>query len=413
MTLSDANCLQPRQEVAQNINEVEEFGDLPQNLLKRLSQILSKRRILTSRTLDLFLRSDLDTIDIYDCGKLETEDYIKIFQIVPFVKHLNLRFAGQFKDEVVQYIVEHEVPIVQLHLDGTNLVTDAGWRQLFISGGPRLETLKLSWLDCAFDDETVEYLVRSCPNLTRLRLKKCLKISEAALESLAQLKKLQHFSLEQNNQFSPPGLVRTIDSLGPGLNTLSLQRFDDSEDDLLTTIHDRCEKLSKLRFTDNYLCSDAGFASLFTEWANPALSFIEFSSNRSLDNEQPDGPEAAIGLASEGFQALMAHSGSALEYLDICSCRHISHDALSKVFNGDHQYPMLKDLNVSFVSQVDTPVVAGIFKSCPRLTKLTAFGCFSLTDVQVPAGVALIGVPNAQESIVQEGDMGFAYWLAD
>ena len=56
------------QEVANNIHDVDEFGDLPQNLLNRLSQILSKRRVITSRTLDLFLHSDLETIDIYDCG---------------------------------------------------------------------------------------------------------------------------------------------------------------------------------------------------------------------------------------------------------------------------------------------------------------------------------------------------------
>ena len=56
------------QEVANNIHEVEEFGDLPESLYKRLSQILSKQRAITSRTLDLFLKPDRQTIDIYDCG---------------------------------------------------------------------------------------------------------------------------------------------------------------------------------------------------------------------------------------------------------------------------------------------------------------------------------------------------------
>lgn len=56
------------QKVADNINDVEEFGDLPPQLLHRLSQILSKRRVLTPRTLQLFLRSDFDAINIYDCG---------------------------------------------------------------------------------------------------------------------------------------------------------------------------------------------------------------------------------------------------------------------------------------------------------------------------------------------------------
>jgi DNA repair protein RAD7 len=58
----------PLQKVAENINDIEEFGDLPSQLLHRLSQILSKRRVLTPRTLNLFLRSDLESIDIYDCA---------------------------------------------------------------------------------------------------------------------------------------------------------------------------------------------------------------------------------------------------------------------------------------------------------------------------------------------------------
>jgi len=58
------------QKVADNINDIEEFGDLPQQLLDRLSQILSKRRVVTPRTLDLFLRPDIDKIAVYDCGSM-------------------------------------------------------------------------------------------------------------------------------------------------------------------------------------------------------------------------------------------------------------------------------------------------------------------------------------------------------
>ena len=58
------------QKVAQNIDDVDELGDLPQALLHRLSQILSKRRVLTSHTLNLFLKRELDKIDIYDSGSM-------------------------------------------------------------------------------------------------------------------------------------------------------------------------------------------------------------------------------------------------------------------------------------------------------------------------------------------------------
>ena len=62
--------LKSRQTVADNIQNVDELGDLPKQLLYRLSQILSKRRVLTPRTLNLFLRPDLSSIDIYDCASM-------------------------------------------------------------------------------------------------------------------------------------------------------------------------------------------------------------------------------------------------------------------------------------------------------------------------------------------------------
>ena len=101
----------------------------------------------------------------------------------------------------------------------------------------------------------------------------------------------------------------------------------------------------------------------------------------------------------------MAHSGSRLEHLDIASCRHIEYDAFSRVFDGMKEYPMLRDINISFLTKIDTAIVAGMFRSCPAMKKVTAFGCFNVTDIKVPKGVALIGVPNAQDSIVQEGEV--------
>ena len=384
---------------------MDEFGDLPPNLLQRLSQILSKRRVLTSRTLDLFLRSDFQTVDIYDCGKLETEDYIKIFSVVPRVRNLNLRNAGQIKDEVIDYIMERDVPLTHLQLEAANLVTNSKWEQFFIRSGDRLESLKLAWLDFALDDDAMASLARTCPNLKRLKLKKCFKLGDETLESLGNLKNLQHLSLQLNRPACTETLTSLVSAVGPNLITLSLQNFNDADDDLLGAIHEHCGSLKKLRLTENDVYTDAGFVSLFSNWSNPPLSFIDLSSARSLDYESPDGPEVPVGLASAGFGALMAHSGSHLKHLDISSCRHISHKAFTTVFvDSKTEFPLLEDLNISFLTKVDTPIVAGIFRSCPRLKKVTAFGCFNVMDVKVPVGVALIGVPNAQDSIVQEGD---------
>jgi DNA repair protein RAD7 len=391
------------QRVADSINDVDEFGDLPPNLLDRLSQILSRRRVLNSRTIDLFLRPELNTVSIYDCGKLETEDFNKIFAFAPKVERLDLRYAGQMKDSVIDYILERNVPLREVRLDSTNLISDAKWREFFIKMGSDLESLQLSWLDFAMDNETVAIMAKNCINLRRLKLKRCFHLGDEALTHLAALQKLEHLSLAFVTPVNTENLTNLVGAVGHNLHTLSLRRFQDVDDDLLRTIHSTCTKLKKLAITYNDRVSDAGFYSLFTNWQNPSLVTANFSSTRDTDSGDLDESTDVIGLASNGFKALMSHSGSTLEKLNISSCRHISSQALLEVFDGEKQYPALKDIDLSFIFSVDTTIVAGLFRSCPSLKKIAAFGCFDVAGIVVPAGVALIGVPSAQDSIVQEG----------
>jgi DNA repair protein RAD7 len=56
------------QKVADNIDDVDEFGDLPPPVMHRLSQILSRNRAVTPKTLDLFLRPEHRELNIYDCA---------------------------------------------------------------------------------------------------------------------------------------------------------------------------------------------------------------------------------------------------------------------------------------------------------------------------------------------------------
>ncbi|KAF4209235.1 hypothetical protein CNMCM8980_005095 [Aspergillus fumigatiaffinis] len=389
--------------VADNHNDIEEFGDLPSRLLRRLSQIFSKRRILTSRTLNLFLRPELNFIDIYDAAKLETDDFHKIFSIMPALNRVNLRFAGQIKDRVVEYMIDRDLQVRQLLLDAANLVSDIYWRRLFQKLGSQLESLKLSNLDFSFDDETVETLCRNCTALKRLKLKQCWKIGSNSLRAISTLPTLEHLSLDTVQELEIESLLQMANTLGPNLRTLSLEGFRNADDRLLDLIHDKCRLLSKLRFSDNALCSDRGFVNLFTDWANPPLRFVDLSSTRDVDNANPDGPVEAIGFASQGFIALMNHSGSTLQKLNISSCRHISRAAFEEVFSEEKTYPFLQELDVSFHTVMDDFLIGKIFQSCPAIKKVVAFACFNVRDVRVPVGVALVGGLKVQHSIVVEG----------
>lgn len=326
---------------------------------------------------------------------------------------MNLQNAGQFKNEIVDYILERNVPLTHVQLEAANLVSNGKWVELFEHIGRRLESLKLSWLDYSMDDSTFMHVIRSCPNIERLKMKKCFRLTDSSLSAISELKNLQHLSLQL--PLSPSSIATTelIQSIGPKLRNLSLENFDNADDDVLASIHSCCIALKKLRFTHNDICTDQGFVSLFENWSNPPLLTIDLSGNRSIDNNLPDGPQDPTGLASAGFLAMMKHSGSQLEYLDISSCRHIAYKPFAEIFDGKLQYPCLKAINISFLTRIDTAIVAGMLHSCPQLVKIEAFGCFNVKDVAVPKGVAIIGLPNAQDSIIQEGELSADLWNAD
>ena len=332
---------------------------------------------------------------------LETADFVKLFASMPNIRKIDLRCAGQFKDEVIDYIMWRDIPIEDLRLDAANLISNQKWIEYFSYGGHRLRSIKLVSLDYAMDDEACVQLVRSCPNLQRIKLRKCFKIGDNALKTLAELKSLEHLSLQFNNSTSSDTLVHLISALGPKLRTLSLEDLVDADDKVLAIIRSRCSKLTKLRFCGNDQCTDAGLKNAFLDSANPPLTFVDLSNTRDVNYEAPDGPDEPNGLASAGFEALMEHSGSSLEVLNIRSCRHISQESLSRVFDEKQRYPMLKEIDISFVPAFNTAQVVSMIECCPSLRKISAFACFNVTNIAVPAGLALIGVPDAQLSIVQ------------
>jgi len=392
--------------VADVVHDIDEFGDMPQNLLDRLSQILSQKRVLTSRTLGLFLKPDVDRIAIYDCGKLEEEDFHKIFAYMPHVESVNLRFAGQMKDDALLYMAEKCKKIRSLQLGATNLISDKAFVDMFRQRGSQLESLKLSELNDSLKDETVHEMVRCCANLRRLKLRSCSHMGEASIQSFAALSKLEHLTLAvAQNDTSSDTLVRLITNIGPHLQTLCLEGFVEADDAVLEAIKNHCTKLRKLRLTGSTMCTDRAFADLFgNNFGNPPIPYIDLSDNRDVDSMNPDGPqEEPVGFGSEAFKAMMLHSADRLERLDLHSCRHISHQALTEVFDGQKKYPCLQDIDLSFVTMVDEEVMAGIFRSCPALAKLAVFACFNARQARIPAGIAVIGLPNAHDNILIEG----------
>ncbi|CZT08429.1 related to nucleotide exsicion repair protein RAD7 [Rhynchosporium agropyri] len=389
---------------AKNVTEVTDLGDLADSQVDRVAAILSKKWLLDSTTLGLFLRPGNDTVTVYDGSKLSSDDYISIFQIVPTVKYLRLRNAVQFKNKVMDHLLGTTVELESLSLHGANLIDDERWNRFMNEKSKHLKALKVYYTDGHFGDEQLELLPKACPQLECLKVVHNQKVGDDGLVHIAKLSKLKKLTLEIYNKTSTAPYVDIINSVGPGLRTLAIASAQEVDDSVLNTIHDNCQNLSKLRITDNEVLTDAGFASLFKDWLNPSLTYIDFHKCRHVDASEPSKNPDMVGLASAGFEAMMAHSGLTLRYLNVHSCRHISSKAFENVFALDKVYPALIELDVSFCHGVNDFVCGLIFRACPNLKKLVVFGNFGVRDVRVPKGKILTGAPNALGMQVQGMD---------
>ncbi|KAK7910823.1 hypothetical protein PG985_013304 [Apiospora marii] len=380
-----------------NIDLADDLGDVPAQIVDRVARQVAKRRILTPMSLNLFLQSGYEDVTVYDAAKLGADDLTRIFQMVPKLKNLKLKNAIQFKDEVMDYLITRQTPLDSLYLHGANLVSEEAWKRFLVAKGKHLKALRVYFTDKHVGDNFTATLKDTCPALKCLKIAHNQQVTDVGIEHISELNELEHLSIQLITPTSTEPYVKVINSIGRNLRTLSLtgESLADLDDRVLDAIHENCTLLRKLRITHSEVMTDAGFVRLFKNWANKPLTFIDFEKCRHVDSSKPRENAHLNGLCSDGFRALMSHSGKSLKQLNVHACRHISREAFEDVFSLEKEYPELENMEISFCEEVTDFVVGCIFRTCPKLKNLNVFGCMKLKEVRVPKGRILVGMPNA------------------
>lgn len=392
------------QTLAKNVDMADSLGDLPAHLIDKIARLFSKGRLLKPDTLPLFAQPSTETLHIYDGAKLGEQDFIGAFQVAPNLRRFKARCAIQFKDEVMDYLVSRDSALESFYLHGANLLSEKKWHEFIALKGQGLKGLQVYYTDCHFGDETIEKLAQHCPNLLRLKVENNQKVTDKGVRAIGQLSSLEHVGIQLQRRTSASAIVDFVSRVGPTLKTLSLKVVPDADDTVLKSIHRHCRSLSKLRITDSETATDRAFVELFTAWENPPLQFVDLQKCRHIDARRPRANDDGVGLCGEGFKALMAHSGSKLEKVNVHACRHITREAFEEAFKDGAHYPELRKLEISFCEEVTDFVLGCIFRACPKIKEVNVFGCMKVRDVRVPRGVILVGVPNAQGMVTEGAD---------
>lgn len=301
--------------------------------------------------------------------------------------------------------MSRHIELEDLYLHGANLLSESKWIEYLQAKGASLRSLRVYFTDKHLNDEVLAVLPTACPSLTRLKICHNQEVTGAGVASIAQISTLRHLSLDLRNELHSDVYVDLLSKIGTNLETLSLTRVQDADNTVLDAIHTHCRSLVKLRITESEEMTDAGFVRLFKEWENPGLVFVDLQKCRQLDSARPRENPDGYGLCSNGFRALMEHSGKTLEALNVHGCRHIEAKAFEDVFGPEagRVYEAMEKLEISFCEEVTDFVVGSVFRSCPNLGELNVFGCMKVGDVRVPRGKILVGVPNARGMVI-EGD---------
>ncbi|TQN75056.1 DNA repair protein rhp7 [Colletotrichum shisoi] len=387
--------------LAKNVDLADSLGDLPDKVVDKIARLFSKRRLLSPETLPLFVQPSTTTVKIYDGAKLGSNDFRGIFQTTRNLQHFKARNAIQFKDDVLLYLTGRDFKLLSFNIHGANLLSDSTWTLFFKAQGADLEAIQVYYTDRHFGDEMLALLPLKCPRLKRLKVYHNQKVTNDGVKAIGNIKTLTHLGLHLQHDISPKSLSHMIRGAGQGLETLSLRKMPKANDEVLTAIKNTCRSLRKFRITDSENMTDEGFVDLFTDWANPAIDMIDLQKCRHLESTNPRDNPDGVGLCSDGFRALMKHSGGKLRDLNIHACRHIKRDAFEDVFNKNDQYPHLSKLEISFIEDVDDFVLGRIFRSCPNIREINVFGCMKAKDVKVPRGKVVVGVPNAIGMVIE------------
>lgn len=383
--------------LSRNIALADDLGDLPADVVDRIARMLSKRRLVDRRTIELFIQAASSQICTYDCSKMTEGDFMRMLQEMPRLKVMRLYNSVQFKNDVMSYLVLRDIQLETLMLYGANLLSADKWKEYLVSKGRHLRQLHIVDTDKHITDEVVQYIKECAPDLERLKIRGNQEVGGDGVEHMSHMKKIKHIGLGLQKHVHSDAYVKLMVRVGAGLQTFSVRNAEGVDNAVLAAMHESCRALRKLRMTENTLCTDEGFARLFTDWANPPLHFVDLEKCRyaHADMTTAIANVDGIGLCSKGFKALMAHSGQELRELTITSCRHIEKDAFEEVFAEGKTYPSLRRMDVSFCGEVTDEILYSMFRCCPSLTEVVTFGCMLVTGAQVPYGRVVIGVPNA------------------
>jgi DNA repair protein RAD7 len=221
----------------------------------------------------------------------------------------------------------------------------------------------------------MESLADNCRSLQEVRLKEVGKIDDKFLRPLKKLTGgLRVLDLsDPGTSLSDEALIELMSIVGPTLTHLNLSRHILLTDVFLEEgLKPYTRVLTSLTLSNVPELTDDGVADFFNAWGdaasetgkpNPPLTALDLSRN--------------FALSSAALCALLEHSGSALQRLDINGWKSTTEAALNGIPDVAKG---MRWLDVGWCREVDDFVMKRLMDGCERLLEVKVWGCNRVTD---------------------------------
>lgn len=404
--------------VAENIEHVEEFGDIPDSVKRGISRILSRRRQINSTTMKLFIGPAEHSVELFDCARLDAISLSQIGQFSPNLRILNLGDCGQMTDYAINVISESCSHITRLFLRGAFLVSDSAFAEFFakrvrpmeevvLENAAKLGELGLSALvemsllkssgGLDLSSSASSFATAAVDRgLRRLGLSHCEKVTDNAIKKLHGLQagSLESFELGYLGSVTDEAIVELLQVVGGGLNTLQLVGFPDMSDSVLTQgIAPYCVRLETLSLAHGESLTDDGIVTFLNTWGIPIeRNSIEAAPATTGQNEKEKIPTKppppmnlreldftrCLNLTDDSITSLANLHGARLEKLSLNGLDELTETSVRTLISACSEH--LRDIDVSFVRAFDDELFGELIRKCGRLSRVKVYGASKLTE---------------------------------
>lgn len=384
-----------------NITKLKMLDGVGEPICRRISKVLTKKRMLNDDTVRLFLNKEMKKLEFWDCSNVSSEMFNRIFLHCSKIERLRLYMCGQLDKSNLETIKTNLKTLRHMCLDGPFLINDDTWISFFEEMERQFIFFEIRNTHRFLYGSFQSLLRKNSSVLTSLSLSNLQGLSSSECYSLIPLyisPDLEYLEISYpvENSVSDEIMLKIFELCGSSLKYLNLDGCSDLTDVFfLKGLVKYCSNLNHLSlcFLDKLL--DGAFATGFQNYLKVNLNSL---TNVYLNK--------CINLGDKAILSLLKHSSSMIIELSLNSLNNLSYDFFVDVFDdtlintkktdfNTINFPFLTKLDISFVRSVNTDILNMIQKKCKKLEILEVFGDNRCSNFESKnENLIVIGVEN-------------------